>query len=132
MSAPASGPATATTWIRTSSTASWPRCGQREPIHVGLTLLEAQAPVKAVRSLARWARGQVHVAGAALLGEPGRGSDERLAHPAPASLLVNDDILDPGAHPGRDAEHHERQRADDRLLFVARHEEPSDRRGHDR
>src|SRR5216684_782365 len=75
--------------------------------------LEADPLVEPARRLPRWPRGQVHGPGARGLGQVQRLSREDLADSLSPGRLIDDHVLDPGAEPGGDREHHQGQRAGD-------------------
>ena len=109
-------------WPRRSSPWDDRSVRQRPPVHVRLADLEAQARVEAVRRLPVRARRQVHGARAELGRAVQRGLHQGAGDTAAAGRVVDDDVLDPGPHAGRDLEDGEGQHAHDAAL-VTRHEQ---------
>jgi hypothetical protein len=91
-------------------------------VDVGLAALESKLLVKAVRSLTLWSTREVDASRARERGQTNSLVDERAGDPAPASVLVDDDVFDPGAHARGDHERRQCAHAEN-LLAVFGDEE---------
>ena len=109
-----------------------PRCGLGPvAVDVRVSELEAQALVEPVGGLPARPGGEVDRAGARGLGDRQRGLHQSGTHAAASDALVHHDVLDPGAHAGRDEEEHEGEHALDPPVRVLGHEEAGGRGGDD-
>src|SRR3954452_12631558 len=86
---------------------------EREPVDVGLVVLEAQPLIELVGGLTRRATGEADVLRTAPPGFVERRRAERCAHALAAHGPVDDDVLDPRLETGRDPVEGERQAAHD-------------------
>lgn len=91
---------------------------QRVAIDVRVPSDESKSLIETVGRLPRRTRGEVHGLGAqdscAIQGEAIQG----LAHALPSRTPIDDDVLNPRTQSGRDREHDERQRPDDRITIT--------------
>jgi hypothetical protein len=76
--------------------------------------------IEAVGSFARRRGGEVDDVGPVLVGELQRGLRELLADPASSGSLIDDHILDPCAHTGRDPVRRQRERSQNDAIETSR------------
>ena len=113
-------------WCTTTTGPTWTGCSRPSrnwpadrsvlegvPVQAGVAELEPGPLVEPPGRLARGARGQVHGPRAGRAGQPQRLLGHRLPGALATRRLIDDHVLDPGAQPGREREHHQGRRTGD-------------------